>query len=93
MSEIWRFKCLKCDEESECGLNHGDKILLNLLKHVDAIKSLLDNDKDGYIELSILGSGSEPIGFLTAHYGEGHDVVILSEYGKIKKIGDIEKKE
>jgi hypothetical protein len=81
MSESWYFKCLKCDD-----LNHGDKILLNVLRHVDAIKSLLDSDESGYLQISIIGMGTEPIAFLNEHYGEGHDVVVYSEYGKIKRV-------
>ena len=88
MSKIWRFKCLKCDKETEDGLNHGDKILLNLLRHVDMIKALLDSDESGYIEISIMSSGTEPIDFLMEHYGYGHDVVIHSEYGDIERTDD-----
>ena len=90
MSESWHFKCLKCDEENEDGLNHGDKILLNALRHVDTIKSLLDSDESGYIQVSIMGMGMEPISFLMEHYGEGHDVVVYSEYGKIKRVDDVQ---
>ena len=86
MSEIWHFKCLRCDEHNGDGLNHGDKILLNVLKHVDMIKSILDSDEDGYIEISIINHESEPISFLMEHYGDGHDVVVYSEYGKIKRV-------
>lgn len=32
--------------------------------------------------------GTGPIAFLMEHYGEGHDVVVESEYGEIKRIGD-----
>lgn len=88
MSETWHFKCLKCDEDNEDGLNHGDKILLNVLRHVDTIKSLLDSDESGYLQVSIMGRGTEPISFLMEHYGEGHDVVVYSEYGKIKRVDD-----
>ena len=88
MSKIWHFKCLKCDENNEDGLNHGDKILLNVLKNVDTIKSLLDNDEYGYLEISI-GMGTEPITFLMEHYGEGHDVVVYSEYGEIKRVENV----
>lgn len=90
MSESWHFKCLRCDEENEAGLNHGNEILLNVLRHVDAIKSLLDNDESGYLEISIMGMGTESIAFLMEHYGEEHDVVVYSEYGKIKRIDDIQ---
>ena len=86
MSKIWYFKCLKCDEYNADGLNHGDKILLNVLKHVDTIKSLLDNNESGYLEISIMGMGMVPITFLMEHYGEGHDVVVYSEYGEIKRV-------
>ena len=89
MSEIWRFKCLRCDEQNEDGLNHGDKILLNVLRHIDTIKSLLDSDESGDLEISIIG-GTEPITFLMQHYGDGHDVVVESEYGKIKRIDEKE---
>lgn len=92
MSETWHFKCLKCDEENEDGLNHGDKILLNTLRRVDAIKSLLDSDEFGYLQISIIGLGTEPISFLMEHYGEGHDVVVYSEYGKIKRVDDVQGK-
>lgn len=84
MSKLWRFTCLKCDEETEEGLN--DNILLNVLRHVDTIKSLLDSDDSGYIEISIMGKGTEPIDFLMEHYGDGHDVVVRSEYGEIKRV-------
>jgi hypothetical protein len=86
MSESWHFKCLKYDEENEDGLNHGDKILLNVLRYVDAIKSLLNSDESGYLQISIIGMRMEPIAFLNEHYGEGHDVVVYSEYGKIKRV-------
>lgn len=81
---------MKCDEENEYGLNHGDKILLNALRHVDTIKSLLDSDDSGYIQVSIMGMGTEPIAFLMEHYGEEHDVVVYSEYGKIKRIDNVQ---
>lgn len=90
MSESWHFKCLKCDEENEDGLNHGDDILLNVLRHADAIKSILDSDESGYLQVSIMGMGTEPISFLMEHYGEEHDVVVCSEYGKIKRIDDVQ---
>lgn len=80
MSEIWYFKCLKCDVENEEGMNHGDEILLNVLQQVDTIKNLLESNKEGWLELSIMGAGTEPIDFLMNHYGEGHDVVVNSEY-------------
>jgi hypothetical protein len=88
MSEIWYLKCLKCGKGIEDGLNHGDKILLNVLEHVDDIRSLLGSDESGCIEVSVLGMGVIPIEFLMEHYGEGHDVVVESEYGEIKRIGD-----
>lgn len=90
MSESWHFKCLKCDEENEVGLNHGDKVLLSVLRQVDTIKSLLDNDEFGYLQISIMSMGTEPITFLNEHYGEGHDVVVYSEYGRIKRVDDIQ---
>ncbi len=86
MSEFWYFKCLKCDEKNKDSLNHGDKILLDVLRHIDAIKSLLDSDESGYLEISIMNIGTEPIDFLNEHYGEGHEVVVYSEYGKIKRV-------
>ena len=89
MSKTWYFKCLECDEQNEDGLNHGDKILLNVLRQIDTIKSLLDSDESGYIQISIMGIGTEPISFLMEHYGDGHDVVVCSEYGKIKRVGDV----
>ncbi len=86
MSETWNFKCLKCEQESEERLNKGDNVLLNTLKNVDAIKSLLDEDDLGYIEVSIMSMGTEPISFLMEHYGDEHDVVVYSEYGKIRRV-------
>jgi len=90
MSETWRFKCLRCDEENEDGLNHGDEILLNALRHVDTIKSLLDSDESGYLQISIMGIGTEPIAFLMEHYADEHDVVVFSEYGNIKRIDNVQ---
>ena len=92
MSESWHFKCLNCDKENEDGLNHGDKILLYALRNVDTIKALLEGDETGYIQISIMGMGIEPISFLMEHYGEEHDVVVRSEYGKIKRISKDETK-
>ncbi len=89
MSEIWHFKCLTCDEKNYDGLNHGDKILLGVLRCVDTLKSLLDRDESGYLEISVMDIGTEPIDFLMEHYGEGHDVVVYSEYGKIKRVDDV----
>lgn len=91
MSEHWYFKCLTCGEYSENRLNHGDNILLNILGCVDIIKNLSDSDKYKYLEISILGKGSEPIDFLMNHYGEGHDVVVISEYGTIKGVDSTSK--
>lgn len=88
MSETWHFKCLRCDERNEDGLNHGDNILLNVLRHANTIKSLLDSDESGYLEISIVSRGTEPITFLMEHYGDGHDVVVESEYGDIKRVDD-----
>jgi hypothetical protein len=87
MSEAWHFKCLKCEERNEESLNRGDKILLNVLEHVDTIKSLLDSDEFGYLEVSIMSMGIEPITFLMEHYEEEHDVVVENEFGDIKRIG------
>jgi hypothetical protein len=87
MSEAWHFKCLKCEERNEESLNRGDKILLNVLEHVDTIKSLLDSDGSGCLEISITSMGVEPITFLMEHYEEEHDVVVESEFGDIKRIG------
>jgi hypothetical protein len=88
MSKSWHFKCLKCEERNEESLNHGDKILLNVLEHVDEIRSILGSDERGYLEVSIMSMGTEPISFLMEHYEEEHDVVVESEYGDIKRIGD-----
>jgi hypothetical protein len=87
MSEIWYLKCLKCDERNNEGLDHGDKTLLNVLEHVDDIRSTLGGDESGFLEISIIGMGTEPITFLMEHYGEGHDVVVENEYGDIKRVG------
>jgi hypothetical protein len=89
MSEIWNFKCLNCEERNNEGLDHGSKILLNVLEHIDDIRSILGDDESGFLEISIIGMGAEPITFLMDHYGEGHDVVVESEYGDIKRIGDL----
>lgn len=86
VSEIWHFKCLKFEERNEEGLNHGEKILLNVLEHVDNIRSILGGDESGYLEVSILNVGTEPITFLMEHYGDVHDVVVESEYGEIIRI-------
>ena len=86
MSEKWHFECLSCGERSEEGLNHGDGILLNVLEHVCTIRSLLDSDEYGYLEISMASAGTEPITFLMAHYGDGHDVVVRSEYGTIRRV-------
>lgn len=83
MTQIWHFKCVKCDKESEHGLNHGDEKLLNLLRHADEIKSLLDSDKSKCMEISIMNSGTELVDFLVEHYGSEHCVVVYSEYGDI----------
>lgn len=88
MSEIWHLKCLKCEERNSEGLDHGSKILLNVLEHVDDIRSTLGGDESGFLEMSIIGMGTGPITFLMEHYGEEHDVVVESEYGQIKRIGD-----
>jgi hypothetical protein len=87
MSESWHFKCLTCEERNEEGLDRGDKTLLNVLEHVDDIRSFLGSDESGYIEVSIIGIGTEGVAFLMEHYGEGHDVVVESEYGDIKRVG------
>jgi hypothetical protein len=77
---------LACDERYEDSLNHEDNVLLNVLRQADTIKSLLDGDEDGYLEVSMMGMGTGPITFLMAHYGEGHRVVVEGEYGEIKSI-------
>jgi hypothetical protein len=61
MSEIWYFKCLKCGKRIEEGLDHGDKTLLNVLEHVEDIRSALGGDETGLLEVSILGMGVVPI--------------------------------
>ena len=91
MREIWYFKCLKCGKRIEEGLDHGDKTLLNVLEHVEDIRSALGGDETGLLEVSILGMGVVPIEFLMEHYGEEHDVVVYSEFGCIKRIGDWER--
>jgi|GEM_PF-4893165 hypothetical protein len=49
MSEIWYFKCLKCGKRIEEGLDHGDKTLLNVLEHVEDIRSALGGDETGLL--------------------------------------------
>lgn len=88
MSKSWHFKCLACEERNEESLNKGDKALLSVLEHVDDIRSLLGSDEAGYIEISILGMGTGGITFLMEHYGDGHDVVVESEYGDIRRVGE-----
>ena len=89
MSEAWHFKCLKCEERNEESLNRGDKILLNVLENVDTIKSLLESDESGYLEISIMSMGTEPITFLMEHYEDEHDVVVESEYGDIIRLDNL----
>jgi hypothetical protein len=86
MSEEWHFKCLECEQENHEGLNNGDKILLNVLEHIDDIRNILGSEESSSIQIAITNRGTEPIDFLMEHYGEGHDVVVKSENGQIKRI-------
>lgn len=79
MSECWHYKCLICGARSEEGINHGDEILLNILKVHYQLTQILENE-DGYLEIGVMGHSPELISFLTSHHGKGHDVVVESEY-------------
>lgn len=87
MSEKWCFKCLECEQENYEGLNNRDKILLNVLEHIDDIRSILGNEEFNHVKISITNRGTEPIDFLMEHYGEGHDVVVKSECGQVRRVG------
>jgi hypothetical protein len=88
MSELWHFKCLNCEARNSEDLENGDKTLLGILEHIDDIRSILGGDESGFLEISIIGMGTDPVTFLMDHYGEGHNIVIESDNGQIKRIGE-----
>jgi len=78
MSKYWSIKCNDCHIRSEESANHLSSVLLNIMNHSNNFKRIKDSDIDGYIELGIMGHGSEFIDFVVEH--DGHDMIVLSEY-------------
>ncbi len=79
MSEYWSIKCNICNIITEENANHLSSVLLNIMNHSNDFKRIKDSDTDGYFELGILGHGTEFIDFVIEH--DGHDMIVLSEYG------------
>lgn len=79
MSEYWSIKCNTCNIITDESANHLSSVLLNVMNHSNDFKRIMESDTDGYIELGIMGHSSEFIDFVAEH--DGHDMIILSEYG------------
>lgn len=84
MSTEWGYKCLTCNQESEdTWFNHGQDKLVEAVQVWPEIKKIQATvwlrvvfDSDRYL--------SEPFLFLAQH--EGHEIVLLNEYGKTEAI-------
>ncbi len=79
MSEYWSIKCNDCNIRTEESANHLDSVLLNIMNHSNDFKRIRDSDTDGYIQIGIMGHEPEFIDFVMEH--DGHDMIVLSEYG------------
>lgn len=84
MSTYWDLYCTTCNEYADIDINHGDSVLLMALQVYPHVRSLLDMDKTGYLEVHIMGYGEAPFDFLREH--DGHTVQVKSEYGKVASL-------
>lgn len=80
MSNYCNLYCKTCGEYSKTDINHGERILRNVVKVAPGCKIALEADKDGYLSISVLNYGFELIDFAIEH--GGHDLKIEDEYGK-----------
>ena len=85
MSREWGYRCKSCDSESVCEINHGELLLRSLVKVYPHIKAIQDNDKSGYIQISILGyAWIDLVSWLDEH--AGHEIELIDEYGKCEPL-------
>jgi hypothetical protein len=83
--------CKKCDEYSESDFNHGESILRGIAKAAPHCRAAQEADSSGYLEISVLGGGSELISFCNDH--EGHELELADEYGRFEPLEKPRKKQ
>ena len=82
MGTHWNFKCNTCEEECEQKFRRGDDLLLCIIRLIEPIKIIYNDKLNHYIEFTLnYNMDMESIRFVINH--DGHDIVIISEYGDI----------
>lgn len=84
MSNYWSMYCKTCSQHSESDFNHGEHILRGIVKAAAHCKAAKSADDSGYLEISVMGHGSELIDFCIAH--EGHELELADEYGRFEPL-------
>lgn len=76
--DLW---CKTCEDDAGLHINHGERRLLDLLKHRAAFEGLTDAAIDAYAEASTEGRvDTDALRFFPRH--KGHEVVVRDEYGR-----------
>ena len=82
MGTHWNFKCNTCGKECEQSFLRGYDLLLCIFRLIKPIKEIYDDEKNQFIEFTLnYGMDMESIHFLMKH--NGHEIIIISEYGDI----------
>lgn len=92
MSEYWILHCATCKKTPEDGdimwPNHGQSLLRMLVKVSPFVRQAYELDDTGYLEFAITGypglAASWP--FLWEHMDQGHEIVLMSEYGDTEPV-------
>lgn len=84
MSNYWSMHCKTCNKYSESDFNHGEAILRGIAKASQHCQAALEADDSGYLEISVMGHGSELISFCANH--DGHELELADEYGRFEPL-------
>jgi hypothetical protein len=83
MSTYWGYRCETCQVDTDMHWNHGKDILRRLAPLAPALSKL--NELSGYIDVRVSSRSDEDIiAWLTRH--EGHNLVLLNEYGETEPL-------
>lgn len=82
MGTHWNFKCNTCGKECEQSFLRGYDLLLCIFRLIKPIKEIYNDEKNQFIEFTLnCDMDMESIRFIIEH--DGHDIVVISEYGDI----------
>ncbi len=91
MSTYWGYRCTKDGATSDEWFNHGEHILRSLAKSWPLIKQLKEQDKTGYIDVSVMAHdyhAHEIWEFLYEHHE--HGIELHNEYGNTEPLQEVQ---